>query len=76
MAFDIIKITFQIEEWLQQVPGSLVHNMTTVQFERYSTLAKEKADMIEEIRTLMVSYEDMQSVAARPGAWGRVSPCF
>jgi hypothetical protein len=59
LAFDIIKITFQIEEWLQQVPGSLVHNMATVQFERYSKLAKEKTDMIEEIGTLMVNYEDM-----------------
>jgi hypothetical protein len=36
------------------------YNMATVQFERYSTLAKEKADVVEEIRTLMVNYDDMR----------------
>jgi len=53
-AFDLMKITFQLETILEQTPNHAIHNMSDAQTTAYITLTKQKSAMSEELHLLMI----------------------
>jgi hypothetical protein len=56
---EIAKIIFHMEGMMSQVHGASVFNFTTIQFERYSNLAREKAEKLAKLREFMVNDHDI-----------------
>lgn len=54
-----MKITFLMEQMIEQAPNHMLHNMTHTEYMRYMALNKKKSEMIEEIKVLMHNDEDL-----------------
>ena len=59
LAFEIVKTTFQMEQMIKQAPGSSLHNMTDVEYHRYTDLLKKKSAMSAEVHALMINDGDL-----------------
>ncbi len=59
MAFRIMIINFTLEVLMQQVPGGQWYNMSPDQFTPYCALTREKADIYDQLRALMLHDHDI-----------------
>ncbi|CAF1078985.1 unnamed protein product [Rotaria sordida] len=59
LAFEIMKITFQMEDMIKQTPNSLLHEMNNNEYVRYTDLLKRKSAMIDELQKLMLNDGDL-----------------
>ncbi|CAF1028929.1 unnamed protein product, partial [Didymodactylos carnosus] len=53
LCFEIMKLTFRIEQLVSQAPNGLKFNMTVAQLAMYNTLEGQKNAMMAELYNLM-----------------------
>ena len=59
LAFEIMKLTFTMDQIVQQAPNGLFHNMSPTDVLRHCDLSRKKDEMMDQLKMLMINDHDI-----------------